>query len=102
MISKHNRILNALQATVYIDSKDTTTYRISMDNVFKLFAENDIVVPPRQYEETLEKVLNERIAGKVNVTSATSFVIAQAMYNLAQELAISKNDIIKYNLENNR
>ena len=100
MISQKDRILNQLLGTIYTDKKDNTVFRIQLDNALKIFIEHNLIIPIKQYEATLENLLNAKLPGKTQVTQGTKFMIAQAMYKLATEMSVSKDDITKYHIMN--
>lgn len=102
MIKQSTILINQLLAHVHFDSADKSIIRISFDNVIKILLENDIIVPPKMYEETLNKVLNEKLVGKVQATDTTKWAVAQAILNTAFLLAVSKDDIIKHKIKTNQ
>lgn len=95
MIPKAERIINQLLGTVYTDKKDPTVFRISMDNALKILSNNDYVLPNRQYEMQLENLLNKKLVG-TEVQAHTRYSIARGMLALADEMAVSKEDVLSY------
>jgi hypothetical protein len=54
------------------------------------------------YEETLTKVLDEKLVGKTAANEPLKYAIAQAILNTALLLAVSKEEIIKYRIKTNQ
>ena len=102
MVKQNTKLINQLLAQIHFDKQDRTVIRVAFDAVVKILAENDVIVPQKIYEDTLEKVLSEKIVGKVQVTEYTKYAIAQAMLNTAYLLAVSKEEIIKYKIKTNQ
>ena len=89
-------------AQIHFDKDDSSVIRISFDNVLKVLGENDIIVPHKMYEETLNTVLSEKLVGRVQITDGTKYVVAQALLNTAFLLAVSKDQIIKHKIKTNQ
>jgi hypothetical protein len=87
---------------VYFDKEDKSVVRVAFDNILKVLGENDIVVPQKMYEETLTKVLDEKLVGKTAANEPLKYAIAQAILNTALLLAVSKEEIIKYRIKTNQ
>ena len=102
MIKQHSKLINQILPFIHFDSNDKSVIRISFDGVLRLFAENDIILPQKMYEETLSKVLDEKLVGKSPVSEPLKYVIAQTVLNTALLLSISKEDIIKYKIKTNQ
>jgi hypothetical protein len=102
MIKQNTKLVNQLLPLIHFDSADKSVIRIAFDGVLKVLSENDLIVPQKAYEETLNKVLNERLVGKIQASEPTKYVIAQAMLNTAYLLAVSKDDIIKHKIKTNQ
>jgi hypothetical protein len=102
MIDKGTRIVNQLLAHIHFDSQDPSVLRLSFGNIIVLLADNDIIVPQAMFEETLNKVLTERLVGKVPADLGTKHAVAQAILNTAYLLAVSKEDIIKHRIKTNQ
>jgi len=102
MIKQHSKLINQIIAHVYFDSNDKSVVRVAFDSVLKILGENDIIVPQKMYEETLNKVLEEKLVGKTAANEPLKYIIAQAILNTAYLLAISKDEIIKYKIKTNQ
>jgi hypothetical protein len=102
MVKQQSKLLNQILAHIHFDKEDKTVVRISFDNVIKILADNDVIVPQKIYETTLEKVLEERLVGKAQVADGTKWIIAQAVLNTALLLAVSKYEIIAHKIRTNQ
>ena len=98
MINVLDRVANQLLAAIYIDKNDASVIRINFDMVLKIFERFDIIVPPKALENTLTKVLEERLVGKLTANNTAKWVISQAILNTALSIAISKEELIKIKL----
>lgn len=99
MIPKEERIINQLLACVYTEKSDPSVYKLNFDQVLKVLIGNDFILPNRQFEDTVEKVLNAKLAGKAVVSKATKYSIAKIIYHVAEEMCVSKDDITRYHLQ---
>lgn len=98
MIKTYDRLVNQLLATIYIDKNDNSVIHVSYIDVLKIFEKFDIVVPAKAFENTLNKVFEERLVGKIEATEVSKYAIAQAMLNTALTLAISKEELLRLKL----
>lgn len=97
MITTKEKIINQLLGTVYTDNNNKSIYHVNMDNVLTILIKSGLIIPKKQYEVTLETLLNKRVVGAVGGTVA-KHAMAEMMYNLAIEMALSKEEIIKYQM----
>lgn len=101
MITKLDRLLNQLISTVYIDKNDPSIIRIQFDRALQIFYNADIIVPPKAFENTFKKVVEERLVAKIRANDVAKFAIAQAMMNTAFSLMLSKEELIKLRMQDN-
>lgn len=102
MIKQSTILINQLLAQVHFDSKDKSVVRISFDNVIKILIDNDILIPQKAYEETLNKVLSEQLVGKIGANESAKLILANAMLEVALAMAVSKEDLIKHKIRTNQ
>jgi hypothetical protein len=102
MVRQTTKLLNQLIAQVHFDKEDKSAVRVAFDNVIKILYEHELIVPQKMYEETLNKVLTEKLVGKAQANEPIRYAIAQAMINTALLLAVSKEEIIKYRIKTNQ
>ena len=101
MINTLDRVINQLLGIIYIDKKDPSIIRISFDQALMILARNEIYVPPKVYEETFKKVIEERLVGKIQANDVAKWAIAQALLNTALTIALTKEDLLKLRLRDN-
>lgn len=97
MITSKETLINQLLGTVYPDKDDKTIYHINMDNALRVLINSGLIIPKKQYELTLERMLNQKILG-APTGSITKLAMAELMLGLALEMAISKEEILKFNM----
>lgn len=95
MITRLDRIANQLLSTISIDRKDPSLIRIQFDKVLQILYNFDIVIPPKIFEDTFNKVMEERLVGKIRANDVAKWAISQAMLNTALSLMLSKEEILK-------
>lgn len=100
MITKLDRVANQLLGTVSIDRKDPSLIRIQFDRAIQIFYNFDIVVPPKMFENTFMKVMEERLVGKIRANDIAKWAIVQAMLNTALAMMLSKEEILKLQADN--
>lgn len=101
MITALDRIVNQLLACIHIDKHDPSLVRITFDQALQIFARHEIIVPPKIFEATFMKVMEERLIGKIQANDVAKFAIAQTMVNTASMLAISKEELLRLKLRDN-
>lgn len=97
MITRLDRIANQLLATISTDRNDPSMIRIQFDRVLQILYNFDIIVPPKIFESTFNKVMEERLVGKIRANDVAKWAISQAMLNTALSLMLSKEEILKIN-----
>lgn len=98
MIKPFDRLVNQLLGTISIDRADKSVIRVNFDQVLNLLYKFDLFVPPKALENTLNKVIEERMVGKLNASDVTKWVLAQAILNTALSIAVSKEELLKIKL----
>jgi len=59
-----------------------------------------VTVPPRQFEDTVESLLNEKIVGKIEANpTAIKIIIGKLMYDVSARMAISSVEVLKHKLK---
>jgi hypothetical protein len=101
MINTLDRLVNQLLAVIYIDKNDPSVVRIAFDKALQIFANYEIIIPPKTFEATFTKVVEERLVGKIQANDVAKWAIAQAMTNTAVSLAISKEELLRLKLRDN-
>lgn len=100
MINTQRRLLNRLETYVYVDKSDETIIHIDFDNVLHCLLDFGVMVPPRQFEDTVEKILNEKIVGKIDANpTAIKIIIGKIMYDVSERMALSSDAVLKHNLK---
>jgi len=101
MIKTFDRVVNQLLAVIYIDKTDPSVMRIGFDRALEVLFKYDIVVPPKVFEATFVKLVEERLVGKIQANDVAKWAIAQAMLNTALSLSISKEELLRLRLKDN-
>lgn len=98
MITTKEKIVNQLLGTIYNDLKDKTVLHVNMDNVLSILIANDLIIPKKQFEMHAEALLTKKLVG-VPLGHITKYAMAELLYTLALELALSKEELIKYTIK---
>ncbi len=89
-------------AHIHYDKLDNSVLKINFQNIIKILYDNEIIVPVQIFEDSLQKVLDERLVGKATASEQTKYAIAQAILNTAFLLAVPKDQIIKHKIRTNQ
>lgn len=100
MIDLKTRLENKLLPCVYTDKKDSTFFKINIENVFRVLSDFEYVVPRRQFEDTLEKVLESKTEENIIPADNTGkLYIVHLIINLANMMHVDLADIRKHQRE---
>lgn len=96
MITKKEKLVNQLMTCIFRSKDDHSVIRIDFFNVLKLLDNNELVVPPKQFEDSLSQLLKSHIEGKALADKPTVYAIACIIYDLAITLNIDDNKLINF------
>ena len=100
MISQNQRLLNRLQHCVWTDPKDDTKIHVNFDQVLRILKEYNIVVPPKRFEQEVQKFLDEKLVGALPaVPSIARNIIGTLLYDFSSEMAVPEDQLLKHKIQ---
>ena len=97
-ISPKERLLNRLISCIRLDKADPTQLHIEIDSISKYLHEFGIPVPPLQFEEVVQAIMDKHVKGQVQLGQPhVMAVLAEAILQLALDFILYAEETTRKN-----
>lgn len=100
MISKKEKVVNSILGTVYVSSSDPSVVRINFDALIRSLEEYGYILPRAIFEDKLESILNAKLPEGTPTDNSGRWIIAVAIYNVAEQMTTTKEALRAYYIKN--